>query len=59
MPEAPRRVAPGGLIRTGVLRRLLLAVAVGSLLLCDTARDERRRQCQPDHALSGRGRAAR
>ena len=32
MPEAPRR-APGGLIRTGVLRRLLLAVAVGSLLL--------------------------
>ena len=33
MPEAPRRAAPGGLIRTGVLRRLLLAVAVGSLLL--------------------------
>ena len=33
MPEAPRRAAPGGLIRTGVLRRLMLAVAVGSLLL--------------------------
>ena len=33
MPEAPRRAAPGGLIRTGVLRRLILAVAVGSLLL--------------------------
>ena len=33
MPEAPRRAAPGGLIRTRVLRRLMLAVAVGSLLL--------------------------
>ena len=33
MPEAPRRAAPGGFVRTGVLRRLLLAVAVGSLLL--------------------------
>jgi uncharacterized membrane protein len=33
MPEAPRRAAPGGLNRTGGLRRLMLAVAVGSLLL--------------------------
>ena len=33
MPEAPRRAAPGRLNRTGVLRRLILAVAVGSLLL--------------------------
>ena len=33
MPEAPRRAAPGELNRTGVLGRLVLAVAVGSLLL--------------------------
>jgi uncharacterized repeat protein (TIGR01451 family) len=33
MPEAPRRAAPGRLIRTAVLRRLILAGAVGSLLL--------------------------
>ena len=33
MPEAPRRAAPGGLIRSTVLRRLTLAMVVGSLLL--------------------------
>src|SRR4026209_2506454 len=33
MPEAPRRAAPGGLGRTGGVGPLLVAVAVGSLLL--------------------------
>ena len=33
MPEAPRRAAPGGFIRSTVLRRLTLAMVVGSLLL--------------------------
>ena len=32
MPEAPRRAAPGGIIRSTALGRLLLAIAVGSLL---------------------------
>ena len=32
MPEAPRRAAPGGLIRSTALRRLTLAMVVGSLL---------------------------
>ena len=33
MPEAPRRAARGGLIRSTVLRRLTLAMMVGSLML--------------------------
>lgn len=33
MPEAPRRAAPGGLIRSTVLRRLMLTIAAGSLVL--------------------------
>jgi uncharacterized membrane protein len=33
MSEAPRRAAPGGMIRSTALRRLTLAMVVGSLLL--------------------------
>ena len=33
MPEAPRRAATGGLTRSTALRRLTLAMMVGSLLL--------------------------
>ena len=33
MPEAPRRAAPGGWIRSTVLRRLMLTIAAGSLVL--------------------------
>ena len=33
MPEGPRRSAPGGLIRSTVLRRLMLTIAAGSLVL--------------------------
>ena len=33
MPEAPRRAARGGLLRSTVLRRLMLTIAAGSLVL--------------------------
>jgi uncharacterized membrane protein len=33
MPEAPRRAAPGGWIRSTVRRRLMLTIAAGSLVL--------------------------